>query len=188
MADEPPKKASDRFSSWKKAAQKNQVSSVGESNDVVKKAMAVNPALKGSRTTDELSREVAEVRRTAAAKDAAEKETRPKISLVSDPTAVPKVDPRNLVALVEATKEWVAAEQKRVSEARERARVDAAALANARSLQVWETRDKLIALLLSVDPALASLKTQALLDGHAAWLKSIGFQREMLNAPPERPR
>lgn len=187
MADEP-KKASDRFAKWKKAT--GEVSSVGDSDDVIKKAVALNPAIKGAKSTGELVKEVAQVRKEAAAsaakKEATSAESRPAIALVSDPTAQPKVDPNDLVAVVKAQKAWVDAEQKRIAEAQAQAKEDAIALDEQHKARMWETRDKLIDLLLAVDPNLLSLKTQAVLDGHAAWLKSINFDRAMVKTRPVR--
>ena len=189
MADEPPKKASDRFASWKKAAQKGQVSAVGDSDDVLKKAVALNPSLKGDKSTQELMKEVDAVRKAAAGKrDAPEaSDTKPKIALVSDPAALPRLDSKDLVQAIAATKQWLSTEQKRIADAQARAKSDAQALDKAQAVQLWETRDRVLALLASVDPNVLSPKTQALLETHATWLKSIGFKRDQISDRPERP-
>jgi hypothetical protein len=190
MADEPPKKP-DRFANWRKAAQKGQVSGVGDTDDILKKAVALNPSIKGDKSTQEFFQEVGAARKageSAKVASADTSETRPRIALVSDPKALPKTDLNDLTQVISSTQTWVEEEKKRIADARARAKSDAAALERALLLRTWESRDRLLQLLRQVDPNLLSPKSQALLETHAAFLKRIGFSREMIQTPPPRPK
>ncbi|MCC6806055.1 MAG: hypothetical protein IT381_01415 [Deltaproteobacteria bacterium] len=166
MSDDDVKKAAARFGKWKKPTA-DAVGTAGASQDVVRKALAINPELKGDKSTRELFDEVKEARAGSAPAAA-------KPAKARDPKPLPKMALQDLAAVMAATEAWEEDELARISDA-EAALAEREALLSAGAI-TEQIRGEVEAAFRKFDPALKSPKTRALVEQEAAFFKSIGFK------------
>ncbi len=171
-----------RVSSWRKAA-KQQGAQDAAQKALLKRAMEVNPELKGNRKTEEVFAEVQAAKRGVAQGEAAPVQRR-------DGGPIPPPEYRNkpLPAVIEELKRWLEAEQQRIAERRARATEARKALAEKKKTGEDSVRAEVLAALRAADPTLASPMTKTVLDAHAAFLRRIGLDAQQLRAAIEGSR
>jgi hypothetical protein len=156
---------------WRKAVKKDGIA--GAQSTLLKNAMAINPALKANKNTEELINEVQEARRGHAPEHAAEEEA---------PISHTPPSTRNKAAaiVVAEVKEWLEGTEARIAAAKIRLKEDKQALDAERNARDEALRRDIVALLRETDPQLDSPMTKAVLTAHAALLRGIGLDEREL--------
>ena len=186
MSDEP-KKASDRFASWKKTGAAK-VSSAGGSKDILQKALALNPNLKGDQNTAEFLADAAAAQKEHAEKKIEKAEVaaraaepaKPSRGLVQPVAPPPKNTTTDFANILEATKAWLQAETARVDQDLAETQRELAAAPGRKTASAEAVRNELLDVLIKVDPNLLSPKTKGLLEEEAKFLKIIGFAPDQI--------
>lgn len=150
------KKPANRFAGWKRAGE--QVAQPGASEEIVRKAAALNPALKEGKTTRELAQEVSAARRGVAAPTAAKTGERQ-----------PAPRARDVASAIAELKAWLAREEERLAALDAAAVTELDIVAREREALIAGSRARVEALAREVN----SPKTQALLQAESAFLRAL---------------
>src|SRR5262249_6017118 len=134
---------------------------------------------KGDKSTQELFQEVDQARKQGQA-SRSEPSVPVKPASAATRTPLPKGDPRNLPALVAATKAWLAGEEQRLAQAEAALKAEGEAARRAKAAQVAHTKEALRALIRRVDPELRSPMTRAVLESEARFLRDLGVEAKEL--------
>ena len=155
MAD----KKDDEAEDWGAALDGQQAPGVGINKEVLRKAMSLNPTLRqGQDSTDIM----------AMLKDANKGRT---------VAATPESSPAKASASTDFS-EVVLASKQRLLEDQRRLKEEIGKLQQQERELAPKLRDRLIELVLSIDPNLASLKVQAIMNREKAFLSSVGFSAD----------
>ena len=155
MADGNPPNHKKKFAAWGETVQESATPSAGMSSEMVRKAMQLNPKLRGNRSTVDVLNEL-----EAAAGQK---------PLTAAPAKAEAPEPAtDVMQVVAQTKDRWKSDMDRLLKDEQRILAEKKALTQ-RSL------DRVIEIIISVDPNLVSPRTLMLLDDEKAFLREIGF-------------
>lgn len=173
MSDEGDKKASSRFSAWKKKGL-DKVADAGGSSDVMRQALKVNPKLKGDKSTREFLDDVSKQRAVGEEKKRAE-EQQPEKQKRSERKERPRVG-KNAVETVKAVKAWLEGEDRRIAEELAAIDQELLAVADAVAKAKADAKTEIDSALKRIDPNRLSPMTKAVLRDERAFLEQIGLK------------
>ena len=176
MSDEP--KISERFSGWKKAGVEK-VAKAGGSDDVFRKALALNPSLKGDKSTQQFLDEVGAAKEKGKVQLKAEPKPAQGRPLVASSSQVPVVA-TSIAETIAVVKAWLDSEAARVDAELSDSAAERQAVSKEQEAAVKAARDQLVELVVRIDPNLLSPKTQALLETESKFLRQVGFTSELV--------
>ncbi len=171
MADAEPKRAQ----GWRKLA-KQESASNGAHSSLLKKAMSINPSLKGGRKTEEVLSELQAAKQKIGVDPAS-----PVKPARSSPLAPPDRH-RALATLVAETKRWLAAELARIEGARAEAQKRKAALAADKKSAEDTSRAEVVLTLREADPTLALPMTKIVIEAHEPFLRRLQLDLHKLRS------
>lgn len=144
----------DAADEWGAALDGREAPAIGVNEDMLRKAIALNPSIKGGKDTTDIVQQLtkAQAARTVAA-----------------PSAEPaKAKPRDIVEFFLQAKEKYDADKKRIVEEKKKLEAEERALAP-------KVVDRMVEVMLELDPNMTSPQTQEILKMQAPFLATIGF-------------
>lgn len=159
-------KPSEKFAGWQKKGLDN-LANGGESNNVLRQALKVNPELKGNKSTEEFLVEVATV-----------KGEKPGTPIKVKPTAHaprPRVA-RSVAESLALAKEWVASEESLFAEELANIEAELDGLRTMEARLERHAKARIEEAIAALDPNRASPVTQAVLNDERAFLTKVGVR------------
>lgn len=177
----------DKLAAWKKAANKavGNKPQASAAESVMKKALALNPNLKGSLRTEEFLDQAA-----SAQREHQQKRAEGPVAVADKPRAaearVCQLKASDLATNFEKAKLFVVEQDGRISAALATANLDAAEVGSRQARLIEQTRARVVDLFSRVDPSLSSPRTQALIARQAGFLKLLQLDLDKLKQAAQR--
>lgn len=175
----------DKLAAWKKATAKKAQPS-GAADSVMKKALELNPNLKGGLKTEEFLDRAAAAQREHQAKRAEPAPVAAPSAIKAQDAKTLKLQANDLPSNVEKAKHFLKEEELRISAAIVSSDELLVALEAKTKKQKEAMRARVAELFARVDPSLGSPRTQALLAEKGGFLRALGLDVEALRKDAQR--